>query len=109
MCAKLSVYLMSDPRIFNRWVLTGKTDEGIKIYAHKNEKSDAKQEIERNGLELKPNGELVRYELSPKGSLVQYTGKYKIDGNTMYTYFKNHYLDSLYKIVELNDKVLKII
>ena len=100
---------MSDPRIFNHWVLRDKTGDGIKIYEPKDERSGTKQEIEKDGLELKSDGELVRYKLSSNGSPVRFTGEYKIDGDTIYTYFKNHYLDSLYKIVELDDNMLKII
>lgn len=99
---------MVDSRLFNHWVQTGKEDNGLKIYTPKKALSDATKEMEQDGFELKPDGKLVKYELSPSGSPVRYNGNYKIEGNTLYSYFKNHYQDSLYKIVELGDDVLKI-
>ena len=100
---------MVDSRLLKSWVLTGKEDNDVKIYSPKKALADTRQETEQDGFELKPNGELVKYELSPAGSPVRSVGKYKIDGNTLYTYFENHYQDSPYKIVELGDNVLKII
>jgi hypothetical protein len=98
---------MTDSRLFNHWVLTGKGDNGVMIYTPKKALSDTTEENERDSFDIKPDGEFIKYE-SSEGSPVSYIGKYKIDGNILYTYFKNHYLDTLYKIVELGDNVLKI-
>ncbi len=81
---------------------------GIMIYRPKEILSSG-TEVEKDGFEIKPDGEFIRYELSPNRSLVRYVGRYEIEGNTVYTRFKNHYLDSLFRIEELNDDVLKIV
>ena len=78
------------------------------IYTPKEASSDNAHEIEQDGFELKPDGEFVKYESSHAGSPVYYSGKYEIKGDTLYTRFKNQYLDSAYRLVELDDNVLKI-
>jgi hypothetical protein len=99
---------MVDSRLFKHWVLVSKGSDGMMIYKPKDALSDNKSEVEQEGFEIKPNGEFIRYELSPSQSLVRYKGNYKIEGNTLYTRFKNQYLDSLFRIEEVGDNVLKI-
>jgi hypothetical protein len=100
---------MVDSRLFKHWVLTSKEDNGVMIYKPKDALSGNTNEVEREGFEIKPDGEFIKYELSPDRSPVRYVGKYKIQGNTLYTRFKNQYLDSLFRIVEVGDNILKII
>jgi hypothetical protein len=100
---------MVDSRLFKHWVLVSKGSDGVMIYKPKDALSDNTIEVEQEGFEIKPDGEFIRYEMPARQSLVRYIGKYKIDGNTLYTRFKNQYLDSLFRIEELSDDVLKII
>jgi hypothetical protein len=99
---------MVDSRLFKHWVLATKMNDGTMIYTPKEALSDDTHEIEQAGFELKPDGEFVKYELSHTGSPVRYSGKYEIKGNTLYTRFKNQYLDSVYRLDEVGDNVLKI-
>jgi hypothetical protein len=95
---------MVDSRLFRHWVLTDKGDDGTMIYTPKEALSDNAHEIEQDGFELKPDGEFVKYE---SGS-VHSRGKYEIKGDTLYTRFENQYLDSAYRVMELDDNVLKM-
>ena len=99
---------MVDSRLFKHWVLASKGDDRTMIYTPKEALSDNTHEIEQDGFELKPDGEFIKYELSHDGSPVRYSGRYEIKGNTLYTRFKNQYLDSVYRLVEVGDNVLKI-
>jgi hypothetical protein len=99
---------MVDSRLFKHWVLRSKAGSGVMIYGPKDTMSRA-TEVEKDGFEIKPNGEFIKYELAPNELPVRHMGRYEIQGNTVYTRFKNHYLDSLFKIEELNDNVLKIL
>jgi hypothetical protein len=100
---------MVDSRLFKHWVLINKGRDGVMTFKPKDALSDDTRKVEQEGFEIKPDGGFIRYEMSPNQSLVRYTGKYKIDGNTLYTRFKNQYLDSLFRIEEIGDDILKII
>ena len=98
---------MTDSRLFKRWVLTRTGDDGIRTYESKEPKSDNVKEIQE-GFELNEDGTFIEYMQSNSGSLVSYSGKYEIDGDIIYTHFKNHYLDSKLKIEHIHDNLLKI-
>jgi hypothetical protein len=100
---------MVDSRLFKHWVLISKGSDGVMTYKAKDALPDNTNKDVQEGFELKPNGEFIRYEMSPSQSPMRYTGKYKIERNTLYTRFKNQYLDSLFRIEEVDDSVLKII
>ncbi|MGB5090948.1 MAG: hypothetical protein WBN72_08405 [Nitrososphaeraceae archaeon] len=100
---------MVDSRLFNHWVLKGREENGIRIYTPKKRGLDNSQQLEnKDSFEIKENGEFIKYETSGSGIPVRYFGRYEIKGNELYTQFKNHYLDSILIIEELEDKVLKI-
>ncbi|HKG30934.1 MAG TPA: lipocalin family protein [Nitrososphaeraceae archaeon] len=101
---------MVDSKLFNYWVLTGKENNGIRIYGPKNTASGNAQQVENeDSFEIKENGEFIKYMMSPDGTPRRYIGRYEIKGDTLYSYFKNHYLDSMFTIVALDDNnVLKI-
>jgi hypothetical protein len=98
---------MVDSKLFNYWVLTGQNN-GIRIYTSKKVPDDTRQIENDDGFEIKENGEFIKYEMSPTGEPTRYIGRYEIKGNELYTHFKNHYLDSMFTIVALEDNVLKI-
>ena len=98
---------MVDTRLFNDWVLTAKDDEGVRVYKPKRA-SLGKNETREEGLEIQPDGKIIQYELSPTGRQIRYAGTYEVEGNALYTHFKNHYLDSIFTILELSDDTLRI-
>jgi hypothetical protein len=100
---------MVDSKLFNYWVLTGQENKGIRVYTTKKAAVDNTQQIENeDSFEIKENGEFIKYVISPAGRPMRFIGHYEIEGNTLHSRFKNHYLDSMFNIVALNDKVLKI-
>jgi hypothetical protein len=102
---------MVDPKLFNHWVLTEKEKNGIRVYRPKTAVSDKAPQIENeDSFEIKQNGEFIKYIVSSDGRQKSYVGRYEIDGNTLRSYFKNHYLDSICVIEALDDanNVLKI-
>ena len=107
MCEYLSLYPVTDPRFLDHWVLTDRGKDNLKIYTRKRALTDS-QLIRKEGFELKENDEFIKYDLSHTGTPVRSSGKYKIEGDILYTRFKNQYLDSAYRIVEINDNLLKI-
>jgi hypothetical protein len=100
--------LMVDSRLFNHWILKSKEDSDVRVYTPKKAISDTIHEAKEDSFEIKPDGKFIKYEISSSGSPVAYTGRYEIEGDTLYTYFDNHYLDSMFRIVELGDNILKI-
>jgi hypothetical protein len=99
---------MVDTRLLKHWVLTKIGDDGIRTYTPKESTSDTVREIEGDGFELKQDGTFIKYGSSNTGSPFSYTGKYEIEGDTISTRFKNHYLDSKLKIENLDDNLLEI-
>lgn len=99
---------MVDSKLFNYWVLTGQENKGTRVYTPKKAALGDTQQTEKEGFEIKENGEFIKYEISPAGTPMRYIGHYEISGNTLSSYFKNHYLDSMFTIVALDDNVLKI-
>ena len=100
---------MVDSKLFNYWVLTGQENNGIRVYTPKKAALDNTQQIENeDSFEIKENGEFIKYVISPAGRSMRYIGRYEIEVNTLYSNFKKHYLDSMFNIVALNDKILKI-
>ncbi len=98
---------MVNSKLLKLWVLTDTKDNGIRTYKPKVAMPREGQEI-RDGFELKQDGTFIQYWSSETGNLRSYTGKYEIDGDTIATHFKNHYLDSTLKIVGLDDDLLEI-
>jgi Lipocalin-like domain len=100
---------MVDSKIFNHWLLTDKESNGIRVYRPKKDVLlDAQQTENEDSFEIKENGEFVKYMASPDGTLRSHIGRYQIEGNTLHSYFKNHYLDSMFVIESLDNDVLKI-
>lgn len=100
---------MIEPKLFDYWVLTDKENNGIRVYTPKKTAIDNTQQIEKeDSFEIKENGEFIKYMISPAGKTMRFIGRYEIEGNTLHSYFENHYLDSMFNIVALDDKVLKI-
>lgn len=100
---------MVDPKLFNYWIITGQEDNGIRLYKPKKAALGNTQQIENeDSFEIKENGKFIKYMMSPEGTPRRYTGRYEIEGNILHSYFKNHYLDSMFTIVELDNDVLKI-
>jgi hypothetical protein len=100
---------MVDSKLFNYWVLTGQENNGIRVYTPKKAALNNTQQIENeDSFEIKEDGEFIKYVMSPAGKTMRFIGRYEIEGNTLYSHFKNHYLDSMFNIVALNDKILKI-
>ena len=102
---------MVDRKLFNHWVLTEKQKNGKRVYRPKTAVSGKAQQMQNeDSFEIKENGEFVKYIVSPDGKSRSYVGRYEIDGNILRSYFKNHYLDSMCEIEELDgdNNVLKI-
>jgi hypothetical protein len=99
---------MIDSKLFKHWVLTNTREDGTRTYTPKKAMSDTVREIEGEGFELKQDGTFIEYSGSDTGPSISYTGKYEIVGDTIYTHFKNHYLDSRLKIKDLDDNLLQI-
>lgn len=100
---------MVDSKLFNHWILTGKENNGIKVYRAKKVALGNTHKIEyEDSFEIKENGEFVKYMRSSDGNPRPYVGRYEIQGDTLHSYFKNHYLDSMFTIVSLDNNVLKI-
>lgn len=98
---------MVDPKLLKVWVLTNTKDNGIRTYKPKASMPETEQEI-REGFELKADGTFIQYLGSDAGKPLSYKGKYEIDGDSITTQFKNHYLDSRLKIEDLDDDLLEI-
>jgi Lipocalin-like domain len=100
---------MVNPKLFNQWILTGKENNGIRVYSAKKIALGNTHQIENeDSFEIKENGEFVKYMTSPEGNPSPYVGRYEIQGDTLHSYFKNHYLDSMFTIVSLHNNVLRI-
>jgi hypothetical protein len=101
---------MVDSKLFNHWILTGKENNGIKVYTPKKATSTDGQKIENeDSFEIKENGEFIKYMKSTDGTQRPYVGRYDIQGDTLHVFFKNHYLDTMFTILALDDNnVLKI-
>jgi hypothetical protein len=98
---------MVDPKLLKLWVLTNTKDNGVRTYKPKATSPETRQEI-KEGFELKQDGTFIQYWSSDAGKILSYTGKYEIDGDSITTHFKNHYLDSRLTIEELGDERLEI-
>jgi hypothetical protein len=98
---------MVDPKLLKLWALNSTKDNGNKTYKPKTSMPETGQEM-GEGFELKPDGTFIQYWRSDAGKLLSYTGKYEIDGDSIITHFKNHYLDSRLKIENLDDDQLEI-
>src|SRR5688500_9375993 len=101
---------MVDSKLFNHWVLTGKENNGVKVYRVKKVALDNTHQIEnKDSFEIKENGEFVTYMMRADGNPRPYVGRYEIQGDILHSYFENHYLDSMFTIISLDDNnVLKI-
>ena len=95
-------------KLFNHWILTKEDDNGIKVYRTKDPESGNKMETEKDGFEIKENGEFIQHKTSRDGKHRAFKGRFEIEGNTVYSRFKNTYLDSMFTIVELDDYTLKL-
>lgn len=104
------MYVMTDSKLFNHWIMTGKENNGIRVYRPKKAISTDTQKIEnRESFEIKENGEFIRYITSPDGTERRYVGRYQFEGDTIHVFFENHYLDTMFTVVALDEgNVLKI-
>ncbi len=99
---------MTNSKLFGRWILQNKENNGIKVYTDNESEIKKNLNTERDGFEIKENGEFIRFKIYHDGNTKEFKGQYIIEGNTLYSRFKNSYMDSMFIIVELNDHILRL-
>jgi len=80
----------------------------MKVYQAKDPDSVSLDKVEEDGFELRKNGEFIKYSVDFSGTQMQTVGHFKVKGNTVYVYFDDPYLDSVFNIVSLDEETLKI-
>jgi hypothetical protein len=99
---------MVDQRLYGTWYFVKKETDGTNIYKTTLVTEENQDNTERSGLEFKEDGSLISYRLTNKEKILSQNGTYKIIGDKLYTHFENHYLDTVYKIISIEDNMLKI-
>jgi hypothetical protein len=92
-------------QLYKRWILSEQQEGGIKVYQKID--SSKKGDVEE-GFEIKPNGEFVKYGKSFSGRPMKITGRVQMDGNTVYAYFNDPYLDSMFTVLSVDENTLKV-
>jgi lipopolysaccharide export LptBFGC system permease protein LptF len=99
---------MVNPLLFNAWYFEKKEEDGTKVYKIRSNIAKGEVNVNRDGFEFKENGELIKYRVTDKEKPTSHNGRYEIIGDKLYTRFENHYLDTVFRIVSIENNTLKI-
>jgi hypothetical protein len=99
---------MVDQRLYGKWYFVKKEADGTNIYKTTLGTEENQDNAEENGFEFKEDGSLIRYRFTNKEKILSQNGTYEIIGDKLYTHFENHYLDTVYKIISIENNMLKI-
>lgn len=95
-----------DPNLIGHWIHSLEEDSNeIKTYRRKKPSDDI---TIIDAIELKPNGEFVRYTKPNQGNLEPHEGHYQIFDDTIIVNFGNPYEDFILKIVSLDHDKLQV-
>ena len=92
-------------RLYGRWILTEQQEGGIKVYQKTNK---IEVSVGDEGFEIKSNGEFIKYGKSFSGTPMKITGRFQLNENTLYAYFNDPYLDSMFTILSVDENTLKV-
>jgi Lipocalin-like domain len=93
-----------DALLNKTWVLATK-DQNDEILIF--ESVSSKVDQNKYKLVLTENGKFIDNSVS-NGHSNTITGQYKLEGNSLYTYFENSYYDSKFDIIYHDDNTLKL-
>jgi lipocalin-like protein len=101
------LYLMAiDPNLIGRWIHSLEEDSSENKTYRRIKPSDDINIVD--AIELKTNGEFVRYTKPNQGNLESHEGHYQIFNNTIIVNFDNPYEDFILKIVSLDRDKLQV-